>query len=629
MPSHPIHPTSGLKLVCDALEASTDDKDLDHCETLLDVQSACRIAVEILNDLLCFDKLESGILEVHKHEVPVIPFIADCVNMFASQAREAGVTIKNVTSQVRLLPGMDMSMRLSDLHAGSTSVPPPLSPSAESDLLYADIAIMDKFKMDQALRNLISNALKFTPRGGSVTVCASFVPDGSEGDDEGWQSRRSDVAEGSKGNLSIPFTPVSAWSLPLSVIWSWLMALCKCLPFNSNLRRSSQVYVHSDVSDIESCSNEHEKHKRDDFSGPSSSNGTQCGDNCAMMDMFDRAEFAHSGSHRGRGVRNEIHNQIADVSRRKYGARLSSSDSQSNRGDDSTSKSLTHSGKLRIVVTDTGAGISEANQQRLFKEIVQFNPEVLQAGGGSGLGLWITSSIVQMHSGTIHAYSAGPNQGSTFTVEIDMQRRVPISPQVKASSIQKSLSGESTGAKEAIGYSKALEFLELGCTDMSTVWSANSPTFPAVVESKSFKIAAIDADSSDCHDVYDILVVDDSGLNRKLLCKLLRASGHTCEEASDGLSAVEKVRARMARGAGGTSSYDAILMDFVMPNMDGPTATEAIRGLGYSGPIFGVTGNALGSDVTYFINHGADAVLAKPFDLELFKQLMWETRESK
>jgi Histidine kinase-, DNA gyrase B-, and HSP90-like ATPase len=84
----------------------------------------------------------------------------------------------------------------------------------------------------------------------------------------------------------------------------------------------------------------------------------------------------------------------------------------------------TIAGKLRIVVTDTGAGISEVNQQRLFKEIVQFNPEVLQAGRGSGLGLWITSGIVQMHSGTIQAYSAGPNKGSTFTVEIDMRQRV-------------------------------------------------------------------------------------------------------------------------------------------------------------------------------------------------------------
>jgi protein involved in sex pheromone biosynthesis len=42
---------------------------MDRYDTLCDVSQACRTAVDILNDLLCFDKLESGILEVHKHEV--------------------------------------------------------------------------------------------------------------------------------------------------------------------------------------------------------------------------------------------------------------------------------------------------------------------------------------------------------------------------------------------------------------------------------------------------------------------------------------------------------------------------------------------------------------------------------
>lgn len=48
------------------------------------------------------------------------------------------------------------------------------------------------------------------------------------------------------------------------------------------------------------------------------------------------------------------------------------------------------------------------------------------------------------------------------------------------------------------------------------------------------------------------------------------------------------------------TQYDAILMDFVMPRMDGPSAAKAIRHLGYAGPIIGVTGNALQSDVDWF-----------------------------
>lgn len=73
---------------------------------------------------------------------------------------------------------------------------------------------------------------------------------------------------------------------------------------------------------------------------------------------------------------------------------------------------------------------------------------------------------------------------------------------------------------------------------------------------------------------FDILVVDDSKLNRKMLCKVLRSKGHVCDEADDGLKAVQKVKERLMRSsAEGKNSFDAILMDFVMPCMDGPTGT--------------------------------------------------------
>ena len=70
---------------------------------------------------------------------------------------------------------------------------------------------------------------------------------------------------------------------------------------------------------------------------------------------------------------------------------------------------------------------------------------------------------------------------------------------------------------------------------------------------------------------WDILVVDDSPLNRKMLMRILRAAGHTCEEAGNGREGVDMVQRRVDNRA---TPYDVILMDFVMPVMNGPTATK-------------------------------------------------------
>jgi CheY-like chemotaxis protein len=69
--------------------------------------------------------------------------------------------------------------------------------------------------------------------------------------------------------------------------------------------------------------------------------------------------------------------------------------------------------------------------------------------------------------------------------------------------------------------------------------------------------------------------------------------------------------------------FDVIFMDSVMPGMDGPTATAAIRAAGYLSPIFGVTGNALDREVANFMASGVDTVFTKPVDtIRLFDSII-------
>ena len=496
---------AGIKLISDDLQGNngTDNRNADHYEILSEVKAACRTAVQILDDLLCFDKLESGILEIHKHEVPVISFITDCVSMFTSQAKEAGVTMSLIFSQ-------------EDVHDESLT-----------SILEGDTVYIDKFKMDQVLRNLISNALKFTPRGGCVSVTASFVLD-----DRGTTLSRHPAVRLESHKRK-------------SFICSLQSLFC--------LRRTSRVQS-SVQQDIEQC---------------------QSSDN--------------------------IHDMIGHISPKG--------------GDDGD----TIHGKLVIVVADTGAGISPANQRRLFNEVVQFNPEVLQAGGGSGLGLWITNSLVGMHNGTVRVHSIGEGMGSSFTAEIEMQRKnLHDSHSIQVAPADSNLrqcelrDGELSQVLKSSG--PALPF-----STPSTMTTYVSKNFNSHLESSG----DVGSEVKISNIPFDILVVDDSSLNRKMLCRVLRTSGHRCDEADDGVFAVDKVKEKMKHVNGDNSGrYDVILMDFVMPNMDGPTATKMIRDLGYSGLIFGVTGNALDSDINYFLDHGADRVLTKPFDYSLFVYFM-------
>ena len=116
-----------------------------------------------------------------------------------------------------------------------------------------------------------------------------------------------------------------------------------------------------------------------------------------------------------------------------------------------------------------------------------------------------------------------------------------------------------------------------------------------------------------------VLVVDDATSNRKMVSRSLRDTYGEVDEAVDGVDAVSKVRLSMET----QRPYDLILMDFFMPNMDGPTAVKIIKEeLGFRGTVVGLTGNALPSEINTFLSHGAERVLIKPVNISVLRSIL-------
>ena len=144
--------------------------------------------------------------------------------------------------------------------------------------------------------------------------------------------------------------------------------------------------------------------------------------------------------------------------------------------------------------------------------------------------------------------------------------------------------------------------------------------------------------------VMHVLIVDDTATTRKITKKWLESLGFEVEEAADGLIFLQKIGESSGdtrtSGSGSGSvhpdpgnsdptrrldghllqksfrNFDFVLMDDNMPNMSGPEATAAARAAGYSGLIFGLTGNTFNVQLENFVAKGADMVFTKPLDLQ-------------
>lgn len=113
----------------------------------------------------------------------------------------------------------------------------------------------------------------------------------------------------------------------------------------------------------------------------------------------------------------------------------------------------------------------------------------------------------------------------------------------------------------------------------------------------------------------DVLIVDDSRTNNKILSLLFARKGLRSDVAENGKVAVDLVLEDIDR-------YKLIVMDNLMPVMNGQDATAIIRQAGFKYYIIALTGNVFEDDVRDFLKAGADMILFKPLDVEMIDRIL-------
>ena len=211
---------------------------------------------------------------------------------------------------------------------------------------------------------------------------------------------------------------------------------------------------------------------------------------------------------------------------------------------------------VRYRISDTGIGMSEEFQTRIFDEFSQENGGARTSYKGTGLGMAIAKKYVDLMGGKIEV-SSRQGIGSTFTVEIPLR----IAEQV--------------------------------------------------LTEKEEKLRK----DMDLHGLH-VLLAEDNDLNAEIAIALLEEKGMIVTRAVDGKSAL----AQFCNTAVGT--FDLILMDIMMPEMNGYETTKAIRNLsdrpdGKEIPIIAMTANAFAEDVQAALDAGMDDHVAKPMDMDI------------
>ena len=264
----------------------------------------------------------------------------------------------------------------------------------------------------------------------------------------------------------------------------------------------------------------------------------------------------------------------------------------------------------KFIVHDTGCGITPEEQQIIFQRFKQVSPRTHGVYGGSGLGLFISKRLAELHGGQIGVKSQA-NAGTSFIFFVQARRceapgQSPVDDQPIPSvsklnatwkQRQNSVASKIQSASEAKGISGR----------------------SAAVPKSSLATLAIATSSqpSPWTDTY-ILVVEDNLINQQVLVKQLKKIGAKVNVANDGVEALEFLKLTHFCSPEGLK-LSIILMDLEMPNMGGIECVSRIRQMQKNEeikqhvPVVAVTANAREQQMVAAREAGMDDVVSKPF----------------
>uniref|UniRef100_A0A060T557 histidine kinase n=1 Tax=Blastobotrys adeninivorans TaxID=409370 RepID=A0A060T557_BLAAD len=540
------------------------------------------LLLQLLTDLLTFSKNQIGNLQLDEKEFVLADVVSQILSIYQKKAKNRNIRLNIDFANENALSAM---------------------------VLYGDYG-----RILQVIMNLVSNALKFTPSNGEVTLRIRCLNEGR-------------VIVSPPPPAAAPRTARTRQSLDSRKrsidtigIMRFRTGSEPSEDYNTNRTRNNNTNNTNNNNAKEEESNSANTSSLDlapQYPSPAVTavqNGPPSPKSNGGGEMVPISKSTSMAVNRPSTSALENSGQIKRSS--SYGERGG--------GGSRTSFSELKTLAIEFEVEDNGPGIRESLREQVFEPFVQGDQALSRKFGGTGLGLSICKQLAELLGGFIKLQSVTADQigrspsghtGSIFTLHVPIKLLRMGNPMDFNALLTRTVSSASTSSALSVGSNVA------GGDDDNSSTAGSRLRKPSTVSTVSHRHSSGQTPSISqvvktpnsgikINTNVRVLVADDNVVNQEIIKRMLRLEGiNDIEVAVDGSKVVEKVERAIKDG----KHYHIVFMDVQMPRVNGIDATRFIRRtLGYPYPIIAMTGYADKDSEDACLGAGMNSVLTKP-----------------